>query len=53
MSDERERELERRLELVEQARRELGDQVQHLTELLGQAQQDIAWLRAELAKARG
>ena len=50
MSEDRATELERRLALVEQARRELGDQVAHLVELLEKSRREIAWLKSEIEK---
>jgi hypothetical protein len=53
MATEGERELERRLQLTEQARRELGEQVEHLVELLEESRREIRWLKGELAKRGG
>lgn len=46
-------ELERRIELLEESRRELGDQMQHLIDLLEESRAEIEYLKRELAKERG
>ncbi len=52
MTEDREQ-LEQRLELVEQARRELGEQVEHLVKLLEESRKEIRWLKEQLAKHEG
>ncbi|MCA8941971.1 MAG: hypothetical protein KDB80_05365 [Planctomycetes bacterium] len=42
-----------RIELLEQSRKELGDQMQHLIGLLEEAREEIRYLKRELAKERG
>ena len=44
--------LIRRLEHAERARRELGEQADHLVTLLGQSRREILWLRKQLEAAK-